>query len=508
MNPQQKKVETETFDDRHKAEEVFTKKYDVGDIKEGFAKIDQEVRNNIGENLMLPASDYNRIVQLLEKIEKYNNENENVELTEDERILLTLIRSSALYTTRNNIFVDNLNENMDRFVNDINFADKKINVSNVSLAKSDSSDISGTKAINYFRSYMSVGELIRVPLWHSGFWVLIKPPTQSEIINLQMSMANNEITLGRQTQTLAYSNYNVINNRILIDFIIEHINQTSIANSDDLNLRQYICIHDLYLLANGMLSAISPEGVPVIRHCVNASEMDETGKPKCGFVVSGSVDPKKLLWVNRKALTQKMLTHMSNKNWDSMTLESVKEYQKSLASLNDKDYEITASNGAKFTITFGLPTLDDNLTRGEEWVNEIISSAETIFADTDTEEQKNTKINTFVAASALGIYNTFVKGFKFPDGKVINDKAQFNTMLSDMSADIGTFNVFLEKLNEYITQSPIAMVAIPSFTCPTCQKNQNEGKEGPFKEFIPLDIISHFFALCDLRMTRIQQLTA
>lgn len=492
-------------EDRHKQEYPYSKEERLKNIAQTMSKMNDKELEKLSNSLYMPTAPYSIVIKFLEDLNKYAEEYGKIKDEGEAEETRTSVINSVNYTLKDNIFAKNLNKQPSDMVNDLKYSDKKLNIDSIKLAKPEGgSNLSGAKAINYFRSFLSVGELIKVPLWHSGFWVMIKPPTQTEIVNLQVALYNNEIKLGRETMTLVYSNYSVVTMRIIVDFIIEHINQTSIKGSDDIDLRDYISVHDYFPLVCGMLASMNPEGVGVVKTCVNSAVLGEDGMPKCDFKVRGIVDLKKLLWVDRKALTKSMLNHMANKTWDSMSLDSVKEYQLSIASLAEKEYELTSDSGLKYKIVFGLPNLKDNITKGEEWVNGIITAAEEMFTDTDTPEQKNKKVDQLALASILSVYNTFIKKFIYPDGTVNDDSTTYDEILSTLAVDDSSFKDFVKSISDYITNSAIAMIATPNFTCPKCDKKQGNLRDS-FKEFIPLDIVSYFFVLCDLRTKKTQE---
>ena len=500
---------TDTTEDRHEQHNPYSNETLIKDIQKIMEKQEENEKliKQLSRSLPMPSATYSKVLDFFQKVEKYVEENGEDSITDKQRNVLEDIRQSSMYTLFRDMFCAKLNKNTDDYVNDVHYADKTINIRPATITKQEGDEsVSGLKAINMFRSLVSVGEVIQLPLWHSGFWVLIKPPTQAEIANLQTSLTANEITLGRETNTLVYSNYSVVTNRILTDFIIDHIAQTSIKGWQDLDLREYISTQDFYPLVTGMLSTMTPEGVNIIRYCSNATVNDDTGKPKCDFFVSGTVDPKKLVWVNKKALTTKMLSHMMTRKFnETMTPDMVKDYQMNILSLREKTVDIKLDNGKSFEVTFSVPSLRDYLINGEAWVEEIIQMAESMFSDTDSKDQKNAKVNNLSNSSVLGIYNTFVKGFKLPTGETITDTSTFKDILSDLSLDDTAFSEFINKLSDYISDSPIAIVATPTYTCPKCNKEQKEGATGVFKEFIPLDVVSHFFVLCGLRSRIIQQ---
>lgn len=436
--------------------------------------------------------------KLIDYINGIPEEEVEVAFTEDEKVALQAGSLGNRYTVKDNVFVEKMVKNIDNYVNGIRFGDKKLDLRPINMT-TDNKTLSTSQAILRFRSLMAVGEVIQVPLWHSGIWVTIKPPTHTDIVNMQIQLANNEITLGKETNTLIYSNYSIVYDRIITEFVMKHIDSHTLKLKDGESLLDHILLYDYHTLVLAMLSAMYPKGINIVRGCYNTTVLDKNKKPLCDFVASGQVDPKKLLWVDRGIFTNNMLSHMSNRLDSSMSIDSVKEYQLSIKELLDKEVEITGDTGSKFKIKFSVPTIKKHLERGEKWVTEVIKMAEELYTDGDDASQKNFKINELVKASLLNIYNTFIKEVILDDGVVIKDEEAIKEILSIMTADDKAFDTFYKDIKQYMTESTVAIIATPSFTCPTCGKEQNEGRKGSFKEFIPLNIVEHFFGLCALR---------
>lgn len=498
-------IKDEVVEKKEKKEETNDRHEQVNPYKDGLPY--KELKDNeMGGSIIIPVATYKKIMDFVEKVDKLDDNYIDTEYTEDQKDSTRLDGFSIRYTNKNNVMVDNLNKSLDNYINKVNYGDKKLNMTPLTLSVENTKKLSPSQATLMFRTLLSVGEAIQVPLWHSGFWINLKPPTQADIINLQVALTNSEVELGRNTNTLIYSNYAVVFNRIITDFIIKHIDDTTLIVPEGGNIRDYILVHDYYPLVLGILTTMYPKGINVLKSCINSTILDEENKPKCNFIVSANMDPKKILWVDRTALSDKMLTHMGNRIERTMSVDSVKEYQLSISRLIDKDYELESSNGNKFKIKFSLPTLTNYITNGERWVNNIIKKAELLFTNVDTKEQRNTKINDLALSGVLGIYNVFVKEIFVGDIGVTDYEAIMD-MLSTISSDDKAFLGFITKIEEFITTSALAIVATPSYTCPTCNKHQTEGKKGRFKEFIPFNIVEHFFVLCALRAEKTQTRT-
>lgn len=480
--------------DRHLQKNPYTEGTPFKDIKE----------DELPGSVFMPTTVASTMEDLIELINTIDQGDIDQYFTEEEKVALQAGSLGNRYTVRNNVLVDKMNSRIKDFVNSIRFGDKNLNLRPINI-KTDNKSISPTQAVLKFRSLLSVGEVIQVPLWHSGIWVTLKPPTQSDIVNMQIALASNEIELGRMTNTLIYSNYSIVFDRIIVDFIMKHLASHSVKLKENENILEYISLYDYLPLVLALLSSMHPKGINIIRGCSNTTVLDNTKKPLCDFVVSAQVDPKKLLWVDRSMLSQPMLSHMSNRMENSMSTDSVREYQLSIKDMVDKDVVIHAETGNTFTTKFGVPSIKTHIDRGEKWVFDIIKKAEDLYVTSDNIEQKNNKVNEIAKATILDIYNSFVKEFILDDGVVIKDEDAINEVIGIISSDDKAFEEFYNAVTSYITTSSIAIVATPSYTCPKCGKAQNEGKDGSFKEFIPLNVVEHFFGLCALRTDKTRQ---
>jgi hypothetical protein len=365
--------------------------------------------------------------------------------------------------------------------------------------------MTGSAAVARFSSALGIGENSNIPLWHSGMWVTIKPPKDTDIINLEIALANNEIKVGKDTNTLVYSNYSVVFNRIVTDFIVSNIITTSVKIPDDVDIRELIKIQDLYTLIVGLVSTIYPDGYPIIRNCKNTLEfVNEI--PVCDFTVSADIDPMKLLWVNKKALTPKALEHMSNKRPDTTTIAQVKEYQLSLDAAKEEVINITGSNDETFKMTIQTPTLATYIDRGEEWIENISLKSEELFTEGDSDEVKNKKISDVLSAVVLGVYNTYITKTELEDGSVVTDKATLNSILDLLSSDEKILNTFIDEIKKYIDVKAISVIATPAYVCPKCKAdNVNTTANKAFEEFLPVNVLEHFFDLGALRTSKIRR---
>lgn len=488
--------QSEVMNNRHGVDDPFSKGKNVEDLTE-------EDEKKIKEVILLPTNTYKESEEYVENLEKLGSEKIKTNFSEKDKLRARTLMDGSKYTVKDNVYVDSLEENKNDLVNNIQYGDKDINLRYPPLGTKG--EAVGNVAIAKINSLLNIGEVTQVPLWHSGFWVTLKSPTQKALINLDIALTNSQITLGRETNSLIFSNYQVVFNRILVGFILDHISAYTIKLPEDKQLEDFILIQDYYPLILGILSSMYPNGIYNTRGCVNISKLSDDGSPLCDYVINSTLDPKKLLWVNRKLLTKNMLEHMSQRRTSSVSVDSVIEYQKSITALLEKEVDLETENGVSVKIKLGSPTLAEYVDKGELWVNEIITETESLFTETDSIERKNEKIMNMLSSKLLGVYNTYVKELKFTAGQehvTVKDPSTIEETLATIGIEEKVKVSYFKAISKYITETAIAFVAIPSYICPKCGADHSESREGPFKAFIPLNLVEHFFVLSAFRISR------
>jgi len=456
--------------------------------------------DDMGDRLILPGVLYNSLITALTGINKLSKEEFKRKYSDKEQLALGI----NIEGMRTGFIEDMLAKDADEFFNGINFGDKEL-VTRLLPLNTQGKNLKGAAVISAFSSLVGVGDNIQVPLWHSGFWVALRPVKDSEIVNLETALANNHIELGRDTSTLVYSNYSVVYNRIVTDFIIEHIESSTLAVPADKDIRDYIKIQDLYPLVNGMLSGMYTSGYEFIRACSNTATIGKDKKPACDYTLTAKVDFKKLLWVNRKAINKDMVRQESTRTPNAISADVVNDYQKILESLSNNQLKIKTSSGIDMVMTLSSPTLNDYIINGEIWINNVIKNSEKLFTETTNDEEKNILINEMMTTVVLGIYNVFIEKIEVPSKQTITeDRVDVDNALEILSSDDLVLKDLIDGVKAYINKITIALVGIPNYECPKCGTDQNESEDIVFKEIIPLNVVESFLDLCTHRTQKLR----
>jgi len=462
---------------------------------------EKEYSESNKSNVTLPSVTHDTLSRYIKKLYSLDEDKFSKAITIKDAACMYL-NTSTLDTS----LIDNMLPISKKFTNNIKYADANLDPRLLSMNTANK-ELTSTAAVAKLSSILGLGSLAQIPLLHSGFWVTIRPFSDLDIINLEKSLSDYQLSLGRDTKNLIFSNYQVVFNRILTDFFIDHIENTSLKLDNNDDIRNYIKLQDLQSMILGLIITMYPEGYDLIRTCSNSVVLDENTQPECNYIVEAKIDPKKMLWRDYTKLTTEHLKIIAKKTPDSVDIDDITEYQSTLPINQTKAFEYTVHNDAKIKIYFKTPTLLEHIEYGEYWVEYIIKISQELFLTSSTNEDKENIVARTTTAVVLSIYNTFVDKIEFEDGSYITDKDDIIANLEVLSGDNDIISNFITDVKNYINDNTIAIVGIPNYTCPACSEEQNKDDivNERFKEFIPINVIENFFALSALKTSKIEQ---
>lgn len=353
----------------------------------------------------------------------------------------------------------------------------------------------GEEALQYMQAMMGTGQITRIPLWHSGIWINLKAPTEAQLLELDRRIANEKITLGRATAGLAYSNMSVYHNAFLFNFALSLVFDCSISGFTTEKLKQKILLPDLPLLLWGLLCTLYPNGYRYHRPCI----ADPT---VCQHVTEELLDISKLCWTDNLALTQSQRNHMVRKStkFTDIELENYisqhRYHGKGTVLVKDVD-------GNKTYVELRVPTLNDYEQSGYSWVEGIVATTDQAFGSQLGGEERDEYILDQARTTSLRQYAHWMKRINFNGNANIEDRSTLETMVAQLTGDIEAADAFMEGVRKFINDTTISQIAIPTYKCPACEKDQNNPEEAKHPHLIPLDIGAIFFTLLGQRTRRL-----
>lgn len=362
------------------------------------------------------------------------------------------------------------------------------------LVVNDNAVLAGDKARMLVRDRMKMGTTFTVPLWHSGFWVTLRSPSEGPLLELLRAITQEKISLGRATYGLLYSNMMVYTQRQLMDFIIEHVYETSLAVTNMGDLRKYIQLADLSVLVWGLACATWPHGFQYRRACVADPE-------RCHHVVEERLSLARLLAQDVNALTPRQIQHMTNRQRGKMTVDQIELYRSEFLLGKSRLIKIVDDLSVEMT----MPLAQDYIDSGTRWVMEIENNYGNIM--NQDEVARDTYLLDQARASDMRQYGHLVTAIVLEDAGRIEDRETIESVLSDLSARDDVRKSFLREVSNYLDSSLAAFVALPNYECPACHKWQRPKDGTPTDHLVPLDVYQTFFQLLVQRQERIQNRT-
>ena len=237
-------------------------------------------------------------------------------------------------------FIPTLEEQDALFKQSVEFNGQRYAAQAPRVKQTENESLKGERAVLRVIRQLGLGTTFQVPLWHSGIWVTLKPPTEAEIIELNRLMIAEKIRLGRYTYGLVYSNLTGYTVNYLVDFILSHVYSTTIKNEElPVNqLKDHIAVQDLFTLVWGFACTMYPKGFQYRRACINDPE-------KCNHVIEEKLNLNKLLWTNVQALTEWQKSHMASRQPFLRDLSAMKKYKEEMLKLKPRRIKLTIVTG-------------------------------------------------------------------------------------------------------------------------------------------------------------------
>lgn len=347
----------------------------------------------------------------------------------------------------------------------------------------------GEKAVLRVRALMGVGSIVQVPLWHSGFWITLKAPTEGAVLELNRRLAEEKIILGRLTHGLAFANNSVFFAGWLMDFALSHIYETSLKPEllETKSLRDRISCLDIPILAWGLACVIWPRGFPYARAVLDAKTQETK-------VVKELVSVGKLLWTDLASLTPWQIGHMANRHGGNMSEEALERYKNDFT--RGKGRQIKFSEQLSFTTK--VPSLNEYLVSGQKWVNSIVSTVDKAFGTPPGDSTRNQYILDQGKASNMRQYVHWVESLSAGEDGVIDHPETIELTLDALSSSDEYRKIYFDEVRNFIEDSTIAVIAVPA---------TEEGDKPPLPRFphlLPIDAMSVFFTLLVQKADQIQ----
>lgn len=457
--------------------------------------INSPVKLTTGDEIILPATFDKETREVLERLP-------NVEMLDspEARDWAQSISEGLEYTTFGENFVPTMEDPNAEFRHKVEHNGMNLTAQSPKFKETENQNLKGERAVIRVITHLGLGTLFQVPLWHSGLWITFKPPTESEIIELNRILIADKIKFGRYTYGLAFSNITVYTVDRLVDFALSHVYDTT-SKSEDIpleKLKNHISCQDIPSLLWGFICTMYPRGFKYRRACIN-------DPLKCNHILQETLNVTKLQWTNTAAISEWQKSHMSGRQSKVKDLASVNRYKDELVKLQKKKIVINKDTDNAISVTLKTPSITDYVNAGHVWIGDIVETVDKAVAVDSNTNERNEIIKRHGQASAMRQYSHWVDSIEIGTN-IIDDKETIEKTLNVLSADDDIRNEFINNVVEYINQSTVSVIGIPVYECPNCGMVQETTlKLNEYKNIIPLDVIQVFFGLITQRLNNLNQ---
>ncbi len=356
-----------------------------------------------------------------------------------------------------------------------------------SLSNVSGQNLTGERAELRFARFAGMGSVFSIPLWHTGIWITIKTPSDGRLLELNREMLSDKIDLGRVSYGLALSSTVSVFTEHLVKVAMEHLYSTNLKT--DKNLLDVISSHDIPLIVWGMACAIWNNGFQYERACTHDPE-------KCNHLEREKLDVTKLLWVNKNALSSWQLAHMARRKTGEVTMEDVERYKKESFKNQKRNITIKSSvTDNEFYFELKIPTIREYFQSSNEWISSIVSGVEIALQNDPDQTERNTLITNNAQATIMRQYSHWVESLSF-DEQTLTDSDTINRILNRLSSDDLINEDFTDKIKDYINESVLACIGIPTYKCTVCGGEQKyRAPNKSLYTIIPMDVMQTFFYL-------------
>lgn len=445
-----------------------------------------------GEEVIFPANYDKETREVIEGLP-------NIKLLDNQtsREWANAVKEGMTYNTQSEVFVSTLEDEKAQFVQNVEHNGQPLMGGSPRFKQIENTNLSGERAIIRLISHLGLGTIYQVPLWHSGIWITFKPPSESELVELNRLMASDKIKLGRQSYGLAFSNTTVYTTARLVDFALSHVYELT-AKSDAINIdniKNHISCQDINTLLWGFICTMYPRGFKYKRACTHDPE-------KCLHILEDTINVTKLQWTNGNALNDWQKTHMSTRQPKSKDLQSINRYREELSSVQKKKIVINEGLPNAITITIKTPSINEYIDAGHRWIGDIVDNVEKTAGSDLPKTEKDALIVRYGQATATRQYSHWIESIEY-DSNIIDDRETVENTLDLLSGDDEIRNQFIQKVIDYINSSSVSVIGIPVYDCPACHKEQKTPLVLPaMTNIIPLDVMQVFFELTTQRLQK------
>lgn len=345
--------------------------------------------------------------------------------------------------------------------------------------------------VNFLAVKAGMGSTHDFPLPHTGAWARMRTPTNSEVASMILRLQQTAVRLGAETKGQGFSNKSAIYLDAITDLATQCIVITSFPYTTATDMDYVIDSLDEPILHHALAAAMFPEGFNYEYPCI-------ADPAKCQEVTRRKLNMLSLVWFDEHSFTTKQKQHMYTRTSKVHSTEELKAYRGEFA---------RGKSCIKWFGNIGLrlssPTIATRRLAGRQWIDNVVEMTQGSFNESPGDANRGAFISKLGEITKARQYAHWVDGIYYrdddadePEEKLITeDREIIDEHLANVMSDDTYAERFENAVLEYIDDSIVAMVAIPSFNCSCCNSPVSQKFHERFEHLVPLDMMSTFFTL-------------
>ena len=358
--------------------------------------------------------------------------------------------------------------------------------------------VTGEAAVMRMQTLSGLGGVFAFPLWHSGFWVSIKTPTDIDLLNLYEQTARRKTEVGRDAFGLPFSNDMTYIMEPVMELFEKCLVKVSLQSDKPTSeIINQIKLPDFQTICWGLARVIWPNGFMYSR-----SLLDENASGEKDRNIVALLDVGKLLWVDQNSLSDYQRRHMSSRMSKKLSEESVDLYLSQFNRPMTRRVKIHSTPTSDFYVTLHVPTIGEAIAAGNMWITNLQTMMQASIIEED-EVKRAAILKEYSQATRMCQYVHWVKAIHqvLPDGEeeTYDDEESIYAIMRHFSSEEDMADTFLREVISFISTSNVSIVGV------TTVKEDEEMKHDAYPRLIPVDAMLLFFFLLVQRAERIIQ---
>ena len=351
---------------------------------------------------------------------------------------------------------------------------------------------------------MEIGNPMLVRLWHSGLVFSFNPPDKAERIAMVDRLNAAHLDTLRRTNGLIHGTSAYYANRIIINDFMKHVTASNVDKSLWPEIYELLDHRDIQFMAWAIMAASHPRGYKLVETCgglkteKNADGtpvLKEDGTPKktiCGAVHSEIIDFKLIVIVDDAMFTdwQRNFIALPLDENKPVSREDIIKYQ----SEGQMHVEDSIVIDDELSVTIKAPTAGLHISIGEEWINSVEQAVDDLINIDADEATRNDYINRQLDATASLDVAHWVVGFNY-GGEDIRDRDGITRIFRALGNNEELRDDLFDRIRKGMVKRLGAVVAVPTFKCPSCENLSNVIQNNGTAFYTPIDMVSRFFTL-------------